>query len=139
MEDKAPAEMRPKVRSILGAFLFSGDDVDKKVSVLSGGERARLAMASLMMQPCNLLILDEPTKGIDVATKAAVHQFVSDLAAEGIAIIMVSSELPEILGMSDRIMVMHEGEMTAEFSREEADSDNIIKAATGHRSAAEVS
>lgn len=115
----------------------AGWNVD--ADTLSGGNQQKVVLAKWLATKPDILILDEPTKGIDVATKAAVHQFVSDLAAEGIAIIMVSSELPEILGMSDRIMVMHEGEMTAEFSREEADSDNIIKAATGHRSAAEVS
>ncbi|MBK6667101.1 MAG: ABC-F family ATP-binding cassette domain-containing protein [Saprospiraceae bacterium] len=69
MEDKAPEEMRSRVRNILGSFLFSGDDVEKKVSVLSGGERARLAMASLIMRPCNFLILDEPTNHLDIYSK----------------------------------------------------------------------
>ena len=76
--------------------------------------------------------MDEPTKGIDVATKAAVHSFVSEMASKGLAVILVSSELPEILGMSDRIIVMHEGLITASFSRDEANSENIIRAATGH-------
>ncbi|PKL12478.1 MAG: D-xylose ABC transporter ATP-binding protein, partial [Spirochaetae bacterium HGW-Spirochaetae-8] len=79
-----------------------------------------------------ILILDEPTKGIDVATKAAVHEFISDMASKGLAVILISSELPEVLGMSDRILVMHEGLLAAEFSREEADSDKVIRAATGH-------
>ena len=99
---------------------------------LSGGNQQKVVLAKWLSTKPEILILDEPTKGIDVATKAAVHRFVSDLAAEGLAVIMVSSELPEILGMSDRVIVMHEGEMTAEFSRDEADSDKIIKAATGH-------
>jgi rhamnose transport system ATP-binding protein len=79
-----------------------------------------------------ILILDEPTKGIDVATKAAVHEFVSEMASEGLAVILISSELPEILGMADRILVMHEGILEAEFSRDEADADKVIRAATGN-------
>jgi len=77
-----------------------------------------------------ILILDEPTRGIDVGTKAAVHLLMTKLAAEGIAILLISSELPEILGMSDRIIVMREGYITREFSREEATQENILTAAT---------
>ena len=77
-----------------------------------------------------ILILDEPTRGIDVGTKAAVHALMSKLASEGIAILMISSELPEVLGMSDRILVMHEGRMTAHFTRQEATQEKIIMAAT---------
>ncbi len=77
-----------------------------------------------------ILILDEPTAGIDVGTKAAVHALMSKLASEGIAILMISSELPEVLGMSDRIIVMHEGHMTGHFTRAEATQEKIISAAT---------
>ena len=78
-----------------------------------------------------ILILDEPTKGIDVATKAAVHEFVSQMAGEGIAVILISSELPEILGMSDRVVVMHEGDVTAVFNRKEMNQEQIMRAALG--------
>ena len=108
----------------------AGWNVD--ADTLSGGNQQKVVLAKWLATEPEILILDEPTKGIDVATKAAVHKFISELAAEGLAVIMVSSELPEILGMSDRIIVMHEGEITAEFSKDEADSDKIIKAATGH-------
>ena len=108
----------------------AGWNVD--ADTLSGGNQQKVVLAKWLSTRPEILILDEPTKGIDVATKAAVHKFVSNLAAEGLAVIMVSSELPEILGMSDRVIVMHEGVTTAEFSREEADSDRIIRAATGH-------
>ena len=113
----------------------AGWNVD--VDTLSGGNQQKVVLAKWLSTKPEILILDEPTKGIDVATKAAVHNFVSALAAKGLAVIMVSSELPEILGMSDRVIVMHEGEQTAEFSRDEADSDKIIKAATGHKTAEE--
>ena len=83
----------------------------------------------LATQP-RILILDEPTRGIDIGTKAAVHKLMSDLAAQGIAILMISSELPEVLGMSDRILVMHEGRVTGLFDRSEATQETIMKAAT---------
>ena len=78
-----------------------------------------------------MLILDEPTRGIDVGAKAEVHALMSALAGEGMAILMISSELPEMLGMSDRILVLHEGRLTAEFRRGEADQEAILRAATG--------
>lgn len=99
---------------------------------LSGGNQQKVVLAKWLAANPRILILDEPTKGIDVATKAAVHDFISEMAAKGLAVILISSELPEILGMADRIIVMHEGLVTEEFSREEANSDNVIKAATGH-------
>ncbi len=78
-----------------------------------------------------ILILDEPTHGVDVATKADVHRTISHLAAQGMTILMISSELPEILGMSDRVLVMREGRVVAEFSREEATQERVIQAAAG--------
>jgi len=74
--------------------------------------------------------LDEPTRGIDVGTKAAVHKLMSNLAKQGLAILMVSSELQEILGMSDRVLVMCEGRLTGEYERKEADQEKIMAAAT---------
>ena len=78
-----------------------------------------------------LLIIDEPTRGIDIGTKAEVHRLLSELVAQGVAVLMISSELPEVLGMADRILVLHEGRLAAEFSRGEADEANIMRAATG--------
>ena len=101
-------------------------------NTLSGGNQQKVVIAKWLATDPLILIMDEPTKGIDVATKAAVHSFVSEMASKGLAVILVSSELPEILGMSDRIIVMHEGLITASFSRDEANSENIIRAATGH-------
>jgi rhamnose transport system ATP-binding protein len=78
-----------------------------------------------------LLIIDEPTRGIDVGTKAEVHRLLSELAGQGLAVLMISSELPEILGMSDRVLVMHEGRITAELSRSAATEETVMAAATG--------
>lgn len=99
---------------------------------LSGGNQQKVVLAKWLATNPKILILDEPTKGIDVGTKAAIHEFISKMASEGLAVILVSSELPEILGMSDRVIVMHEGVVTKEFSRADANSDSVIKAATGH-------
>ena len=97
---------------------------------LSGGNQQKVVLAKWLSTNPRILILDEPTRGIDVGTKAAVHALMSNLAAQGMAILMISSELPEILGMSDRIIVMREGYVTAHFLRVEATQENIIAAAT---------
>ncbi len=104
---------------------------EQDVNSLSGGNQQKVVLAKWLATKPEILIMDEPTKGIDVATKARVHEFISRLAKEGIAIILVSSELPEILGMSDNIMVMHEGRVTAHFKHDDIDSEKLIKAAMG--------
>ena len=78
----------------------------------------------------DLLIIDEPTRGIDVGTKAEVHRLLSELAGQGMAILMISSELPEVLGMADRVLVVCEGRLTAELSRDEATPERVMRAAT---------
>jgi rhamnose transport system ATP-binding protein len=97
---------------------------------LSGGNQQKVVLAKWLSTKPRIIILDEPTRGIDVGTKAAVHGLMSKLASEGMAILMISSELPEILGMSDRVIVMREGLVTGEFSRAEATQEKIISAAT---------
>lgn len=97
---------------------------------LSGGNQQKVVLAKWLSTKPRILILDEPTRGIDVGTKAAVHGLMSELAANGMAVLMISSELPEILGMSDRVIVMREGLVTGEFSRAEATQEAIISAAT---------
>lgn len=97
---------------------------------LSGGNQQKVVLAKWLTTQPRILILDEPTRGIDVGTKAAVHGLMSSLAAQGIAVLMISSELPEILGMSDRVIVMREGYITGRFSRAEATQEKIMAAAT---------
>lgn len=101
------------------------------VDTLSGGNQQKVVLAKWIGTNPRILILDEPTKGIDVATKAAVHEFVSEMASQGIAVILISSELPEILGMSDRVVVMHEGDVTAVFDRGEMSQESVMRAALG--------
>jgi rhamnose transport system ATP-binding protein len=105
------------------------------VSTLSGGNQQKVVLAKWLARRPSVLIVDEPTRGIDVGTKAEVHRLLSDLAGQGVAVLMISSELPEILGMADRVLVMHEGRLTAELSREEATEQTVMFAATGHTGA----
>lgn len=106
------------------------NNIWQKARELSGGNQQKVVLAKWLSTNPRILILDEPTRGIDVGTKAAVHALMSKLASEGIAILMISSELPEVLGMSDRIIVMREGSMTGHFTRAEATQEKIISAAT---------
>ena len=78
-----------------------------------------------------MLIIDEPTRGIDVGTKSEVHRILDGLVADGMAVLMISSELPEVLGMADRVLVLHEGRLTAQLDRAEADEDSVMRAASG--------
>jgi len=101
------------------------------VWTLSGGNQQKVVLAKWLARRPRLLIVDEPTRGIDVGTKAEVHRLLSELASQGVAVLMISSELPEVLGMADRIVVLFEGRITREFARAEADEDSIMSAATG--------
>ncbi|MFT4286105.1 ATP-binding cassette domain-containing protein [Nocardioides sp.] len=101
------------------------------VRTLSGGNQQKVVIAKWLATNPRLLILDEPTQGIDVGAKAEVHRLVADLAAQGIGVLMISSDLPEVLGMSDRVLVMRSGRLVAEFGRDEASEESIARAATG--------
>jgi rhamnose transport system ATP-binding protein len=101
------------------------------VDVLSGGNQQKVVLAKWLATEPQVLIVDEPTRGIDVGTKSEVHRLLSELAGRGVAVLMISSELPEVLGMADRVLVMHEGRLVSELSREEADEESVIRAATG--------
>jgi rhamnose transport system ATP-binding protein len=105
--------------------------LDRDVGTLSGGNQQKVVIAKWLATHPKVIILDEPTKGIDIGSKAAVHDFMSELVAEGLSIIMVSSEIPEILGMSDRVIVMREGRMAGEFPREGLDAETLVRAAAG--------
>jgi rhamnose transport system ATP-binding protein len=101
------------------------------VGVLSGGNQQKVVLAKWLSTEPAVLIVDEPTRGIDVGTKAEVHRLLSELAADGLAVLMISSDLPEVLGMADRVLVMHEGRLTADIPWAEATEESVMAAATG--------
>ena len=104
-------------------------DTDQPVEQLSGGNQQKVVIAKWLLAEPRILILDEPTKGIDVGSKAAVHQLVSELVQQGLGVILVSSELPEVMGMSDRILVMRRGRVRGLFERGSAAAETILRAA----------
>jgi rhamnose transport system ATP-binding protein len=104
--------------------------LDTEAGTLSGGNQQKVVLAKWLATQPSVLIVDEPTRGIDVGTKAEVHRLLSELAGQGIAIIMISSELPEVLGMADRVLVVHEGRITAEIDRADATAESVMFAAT---------
>lgn len=115
-----------------GRLDIKSPSMHQLIKLLSGGNQQKVLVSRWLLTSPDILILDEPTRGIDVGAKAEIHRLMSKLAQEGKAIIMISSELPEILGMSDRILVMHEGRVGGIFERKEATQESIMQAATGH-------
>ncbi|MDY7090245.1 MAG: sugar ABC transporter ATP-binding protein [Actinomycetota bacterium] len=103
------------------------------VGTLSGGNQQKVVLAKWLATGPRLLIVDEPTRGIDVGTKAEVHRLMSSLAADGLAVVMVSSELPEVLGMADRVVVLREGRVAAQLSRSGATEESVMYAAMGQK------
>ncbi len=106
--------------------------VDQLVAALSGGNQQKVVLAKWLASRPRILILDEPTRGIDIGAKVEVHRIISELAASGLGIILISSDLPEVLAMSDRILVLHEGGITAEIPRDRATQERVMFAATGN-------
>ncbi|MFC0201181.1 sugar ABC transporter ATP-binding protein [Paracoccus rhizosphaerae] len=105
--------------------------LDQDIALLSGGNQQKVVIAKWLATRPRVIILDEPTKGIDIGSKAAVHDFMSELAGQGLAVIMVSSEIPEVLGMSDRVIVMREGRIAGEFAGDRMTPENLVRAAVG--------
>ena len=103
---------------------------EQVIGNLSGGNQQKVLISRWLLTNPEIIILDEPTRGIDVGSKSEIHKMISRLAQQGVAVVMISSELPEILGMSDRIMVMYEGRITGEVSREEASQELIMRYAS---------
>jgi rhamnose transport system ATP-binding protein len=122
---------RRAAREWVDRLRIKAGSIDNVVSTLSGGNQQKLVLAKWLATAPLLLIVDEPTRGIDVATKAEVHRLLSDLAKQGVAVLMVSSELPEVLGMADRVLVVHEGRLVADLPRADATEESVMYAATG--------
>ena len=117
--EKAKIDLRVKANS-----------VDSIVGTLSGGNQQKVVLAKWLLINPKVLFLDEPTRGIDVGAKQEIYAQINELAQKGLAIVLVSSELPEVLGMADRVMVLHEGHVTGEFTRAEATPEKVMAAAT---------
>ena len=105
--------------------------LDTRVGALSGGNQQKVVIAKWLATQPKVIILDEPTKGIDIGSKAAVHDFMSELAAEGLSVIMVSSEIPVIMGMSDRVIVMREGRIAAQLQGDDLTPETLVRHAAG--------
>jgi ribose transport system ATP-binding protein len=122
---------REVAKKYVGDLRVKTPSIEQTVQNLSGGNQQKVVLAKWLFTDSKVLIFDEPTRGIDVGAKTEIYQLMNALAKTGAAIIMISSELPEVLGMSDRILVMHEGRITGELSREEATQEKIMHLATG--------
>ena len=105
--------------------------LEQKVGNLSGGNQQKVVLAKWLLTAPKVLFLDEPTRGIDVGAKVEIYNIMNGLVEQGVCVVMVSSELPEVLGMSDRILVMHEGRLTGSFPRAEASEERVMRYATG--------
>jgi D-xylose transport system ATP-binding protein len=114
-------ELRIKARNV---FTIAG--------TLSGGNQQKVVLAKWLLTKPRVLFLDEPTRGIDIGAKQEIYTQINKLAQDGLAIVLVSSELPEVLGLSDRLVVLHEGRLTGEFTRTQATPEAVMSCATGH-------
>ncbi|MFN2454438.1 MAG: sugar ABC transporter ATP-binding protein [Pyrinomonadaceae bacterium] len=119
--ETAARDLRIKARNV---FTVAG--------TLSGGNQQKVVLAKWLLTKPRVLFLDEPTRGIDIGAKQEIYKEINRLAQEGLAIVLVSSELPEVLGLADRVLVMHEGRLTGEFTRERATPEAVMACATGH-------
>jgi rhamnose transport system ATP-binding protein len=128
---------RTRQRQLAGSYVqrlaIKTPSLDVPVGDLSGGNQQKVALARWLATRPSVLVLDEPTQGIDVGAKAEIHRLMGELASQGLAIIMISSDLPEILGMSDRIAVMHAGTIIGQLNRAEATQERVMALALGHR------
>lgn len=124
LEVKTAGELTSKMK-------LKAPNLEAKVGQLSGGNQQKVVLSKWLMTNPKVLILDEPTRGIDVGAKYEIYKIINELVSEGVGIVIISSELPEVLGMSDRVLVMSEGSITGEFLREEATQEKIMMCATG--------
>lgn len=112
--------------------------MNQPIGLLSGGNQQKVAIARGLMTRPKVLILDEPTRGVDVGAKKEIYQLINQFKQEGLSIILVSSEMPEVLGMSDRVLVMHEGRLSGDFPIEQASQEILMAAAVGKQYSAEL-
>jgi ribose transport system ATP-binding protein len=130
IQKRAEREVAEKYRRELQ---IKTPSIEQAVQNLSGGNQQKVVLAKWLFTQSKVLIFDEPTRGIDVGAKVEIYKLMNDLVRHGVAVLMISSEMPEVLGMCDRILVMHEGSLTGELRREEASQEAIMRLATGER------
>ena len=119
-----------KAKEYVKSLSIKTPSVKQRVAYLSGGNQQKVVLGRWLMTEPKILLLDEPTRGIDVGAKAEIYQLINNLAKQGMAIIVVSSELPEVIGISDRIVTFCEGELTGEYLQEEATQEKLLQSAT---------
>ncbi len=122
---------RAEAAKLFGQMRVKTPSLETPVAAMSGGNQQKVALAKWLIRNCKLLIVDEPTRGVDVGAKAAIHQLLDDLARAGVAIMLISSELPEVLNLSTRILVMREGALVGEVGRKEATQEGILRLMAG--------
>lgn len=122
---------KDSVEEYVEKFSIKTPTIDQKIKNLSGGNQQKVAIAKALLTNPKILILDEPTRGVDVGAKKEIYDFINELKKKGLSIIIVSSEMPEILGLSDRILVIHNHKITGEFTGEEATQEKIMRCAVG--------
>ena len=120
-----------ETRSLGRRLAVKAANWEQRLGELSGGNQQKVVIAKWLATRPKVIVLDEPTKGIDIGSKAAVHGFMAELVAQGLSVIMVSSELPEILGMSDRVVVMREGLVAAVYDNKGLDAETLVRTAAG--------
>jgi ABC-type sugar transport system ATPase subunit len=124
---------RDLAQRYLSEMQIAARSIDQETRRLSGGNQQKVVLAKWLASGSKVLFVDEPTRGVDVGAKAAIHGLLNDLAKQGVTIVMISSELPELMGMSDRVLVMHEGRIAGELGRAQFSEERIMLYATGHK------
>jgi len=132
----SPAAERKAAKETTESLKLKAESLNQEVDSLSGGNQQKVVMAKWIQTNPKVLLLDEPTRGVDVGAKQEIYELMNQWTADGIAIVLITSEMPELLAMSDRIIVMHRGKVTAQFNREEATQEKILTAALGKRKTA---
>ena len=127
---------RRQTQALFDRLRVKTPSIDAAVGTLSGGNQQKVALAKWIGRGCDVLILDEPTRGVDVGAKATIHQLIDELAGQGLAIVVISSELPEVIGVSSRVLVMREGRIVADVPRAQATQETILRHMSGVAAAA---
>lgn len=126
-----PSMLEKTAQKMIGLLRIITPNTQKRVSELSGGNQQKVVLARWLVSDVDIILFDEPTRGIDVGAKQEIYELIFELAAQGKAIILISSEMTELLGLSDRILVMHEGVVMGELSKAEATQDKVLRLASG--------